>query len=213
MSSAAIGVLLADDHAIVREGLRTLLESEPDIAIVGEADCGEATVEQVVTSKPDVVLLDLVLPDIDGIEVVRRLQKCPQVPRVIMLTSTFGADLRVREAIEAGAIGYLLKDVLRDDLLGAIRRAAAGEGTLHPEAQAQLIRSTATLERNHETLTGRERDVLKLIAGGQSNKRIAATLGITEGTVKGYVSAILDKLQVTDRTQAALYAVKHRLVE
>lgn len=210
--SERIALMIADDHAIVREGLRTLLESEPDIDIVAEAADGESTLVQAKSAEPSVLLLDLMLPDMDGIELVGRLQQLDKPPHVIMLTSSFGDDLRVRDAIEAGAIGYLLKDVDRAALLQAIRRAAKGEGSLHPEAQAQLIRSTRAAEHGHENLTPREFDVLKLIANGRSNKRIAGDLGLSEGTVKGYVSAILDKLGVVDRTQAALYAVKNRLI-
>lgn len=206
----SIRVLIVDDHAIVREGLRTLLSDEADIEVAAEAADGESALAAAAAAHPDVVLMDLILPGADGIEVTRRLRAAVRPPQVIMLTSTFGDDLRVREALEAGAVGYLLKDVLRNDLLQAIRQAAAGKASLHPEAQAQLVKETAR-RLPHEDLTPRELDVLRLIAKGESNKRIAGALDITEGTVKGYVSIVLSKLGVSDRTQAALYAVKHRI--
>jgi DNA-binding NarL/FixJ family response regulator len=160
--------------------------------------------------QPDVVLMDLVMPEMDGIAATAEIrQKYPHC-QVLVLTS-FAEDQRVPDAIQAGAVGYLLKDVLKADLLRAIHAAARGEPTLHPEAQRQLMQQVVAPPTDNllETLTEREMDVLRLIAQGKSNKEIAATLHLTEGTVKGYVSTILGKLQVTDRTQAALYAVKH----
>jgi DNA-binding NarL/FixJ family response regulator len=158
------------------------------------------------------------MPGLDGIEATRRILRNNPQARVLVLT-TFVDDQRVREAIQAGAIGYLLKDVLKDTLLRALRDAAAGRPSLHPEVQQQLMRAvvnepSASQERGlpHLHLTDREAGVLRLLAEGRSNKEIAAALYLTEGTVKGYVSTILDKLGVEDRTQAALYAVKHGLV-
>ena len=205
----AIRVLLVDDHAIVREGLRTLLSEEPDIKVVGEAANGAEAMALTATLHPDVILMDLVMPEMDGIQAMRGICEASPSSRVLVLTS-FGDDHRVRGAIQAGAVGYLLKDVLKADLLRAIRAAAQGQPTLHPEAQRQLMRQVTTPARLLlDDLTPRERDVLRLIARGQSNKEIAATLCVTEGTIKGYVSAILAKLGVADRTQAALYAVKY----
>jgi two-component system, NarL family, response regulator LiaR len=205
----AIRVLLVDDHAIVREGLRTLLSEEPAIKVVGEAANGAEAVALTATLHPDVILMDLVMPEMDGIQAMQGICEASPSSRVLVLTS-FGDDHRVRDAIQAGAIGYLLKDVLKADLLRAIRAAAQGQPTLHPEAQRQLMRQVTTPARSLlDDLTPRERDVLRLIVRGQSNKEIAATLHVTEGTVKGHVSAILAKLGVADRTQAALYAVKH----
>jgi two-component system, NarL family, response regulator LiaR len=209
MMNPAIRVLLVDDHVIVREGLRTLLSEEPEIKVVGEAANGAEAVALTATLHPDVILMDLVMPEMDGIQAMQGIREVSPSSRVLVLTS-FGDNQHVRDAIQAGAIGYLLKDVLRADLLRAIHAAAQGQPTLHPEAQRQLMRQVTTPARSLlDDLTPRERDVLRLIVRGQSNKEIAATLHVTEGTIKGYVSTILAKLDVADRTQAALYAVKY----
>jgi NarL family two-component system response regulator LiaR len=208
--NASIRVLLVDDHAIVREGLRILLSEESEIEVVGEASDGADSVKLAAALHPDVILMDLVMPGMDGIQAMQGIRAVSPSSRVLVLTS-FSDDQRVRDAIQAGAIGYLLKDVLKADLLQAIRAAAQGQPTLHPEAQRHLMRQMAVpaARSRLDDLTARERDVLRLIARGQSNKEIAATLRVTEGTVKGHVSAILAKLGVADRTQAALYAVRH----
>ncbi len=206
----SIRILIVDDHSIVREGLRTLLSEEAEIEVVGEAANGTEAVKLVATRHPHVVLMDLVMPEVDGIESIRRIRARKYACEILVLTS-FGDDQHVRDAIQAGATGYLLKDVLKADLLRAIHAAARGEPTLHPEAQRVLIRQT-TAPSPFKDLTERELDVLRLIAQGRSNREIALTLHLTEGTVKGYVSTVLDKLQVDDRTQAALFAVKHKLV-
>lgn len=206
-------VLLVDDHEMVRFGLRTLLEDEPGLVVVGEASSGEQALAQAAALSPHVVLMDLALPDADGIATTRRLRASHPGTNVIILTGNFGDDLRVKEAVQAGAVGYLLKDILKADLVHAIRRAAESKPTLHPEAQEQLMKVTLEVPAAHAELTGRELSVLKLIGQGLSNKKIAARLELTEGTVKGYVSIILSKLGVSDRTQAALYAVKQGLVE
>jgi len=198
------------EHSIVREGLRTLLSEEAEIEVVGEAANGAEAVKLVATRHPHVVLMDLVMPEVDGIEAIRRIRARKYACEILVLTS-FGDDQHVRDAIQAGATGYLLKDVLKADLLRAIHAAARGEPTLHPEAQRVLIRQT-TAPSPFKDLTERELDVLRLIAQGRSNREIALTLHLTEGTVKGYVSTVLDKLQVDDRTQAALFAVRHKLV-
>lgn len=209
--SKPISILIVDDHAIVREGLRTLLSEEDDLLVLGEASNGPEAVQLAEAGRPNVILMDLILPEMDGIEATRQIkERCPE-SRVIVLTSTFGEDMRVSEAIQAGAVGYLLKDVLKPELISAIHRAADGKPTLHAEAQEQLMRQTAAPKALHDELTARELDVLRLIAQGESNKRIASTLNLSEGTVKGYVSIILSKLGVSDRTQAALYAVKNKL--
>lgn len=205
-----IRVLVVDDHHIVREGLTMLLSEESDVVIVGEAANGVEAIAKTAETNPDVILMDLVMPEMDGITATQTI--CKQHPqcRVLVLTS-FAEDQKVRDAIQAGAIGYLLKDILKPDLLKAIHTAFIGEPALHPEAQRLLMRQVSTPKPVSlvGVLTSRELDVLRLIARGQSNKEIASTLYLTEGTVKGYVSAILAKLEVADRTQAALYAVKH----
>ncbi|MBK9055557.1 MAG: response regulator transcription factor [Chloroflexi bacterium] len=208
-----ISILIVDDHAIVREGLRTLLEEEPTVQVVGEAVNGLEGIRQAQALKPRVILMDLVMPELDGLEATRRIKQTVSDCQILVLTS-FAEDTKVREAIQSGAIGYLLKDVLKPELLKAIHAAAAGQPTLHPEAQRHLMRQVSTPGELSllSTLTERETDVLRLIAKGLSNREIASTLFLTEGTVKGYVSAILAKLEVNDRTQAALYAVKHKLV-
>jgi len=211
--TASIRVLLVDDHPIVREGVSTLLSDEADIEVVAEAGSGEAAVRAAETHTPDVVLMDLRLPDFDGIEAARRVRVASERSQIVMLTSSLGEGLRVREAVEAGIVGYLLKDVSREELLGAVRNAAAGRATFHPEAQQDLMQSTAEPPPPHADLTERELDVLRLLGEGLSNKKIAGRLHLTEGTVKGYVSIVLSKLAVDDRTQAALYAVKHRVVD
>lgn len=205
-----ITVMIVDDHAIVREGLRMLLTEEADIDVVGEASNGQEALLRAEALQPQVILMDLMMPEMDGIKATQSIrQKLPHC-QVLVLTS-FAEDQRVPDAIQAGAIGYLLKDVLKGDLLAAIHAAVRGEPTLHPEAQRQLMRQMTQPPTQNllDSLTEREMDVLRQIARGQSNKEIAASLHLTEGTVKGYVSAILGKLQVADRTQAALYAVKH----
>jgi DNA-binding NarL/FixJ family response regulator len=208
-----IRVLIVDDHEIVREGLSTLLSEEPEFEVVGEASTGVQAVELARRLDPHVILMDLVMPDMDGVEAARRIRAEGSSAQVIVLTS-FVDDQHVRAAIQAGAIGYLLKDVLKPDLLHAIRSGARGAPTLHPEAQAHLMRQVAAVEAPSplDGLTGRERDVLRLIGSGCSNREIAAELRLTEGTVKGYVSAVIGKLGVADRTQAALIAVRSGLV-
>lgn len=213
--SSQIRVVIVDDHEIVREGLQTLLTEEPGIEVVGQAANANDALRVVGQTHPQVVLMDLLMPapGNDGIEATRHIRERYPETQVVVLTS-FGEDHRVREAIQAGAIGYLLKDVLKADLLRAIQLAAEGKPTLHIVAQQALMRQTTAQNAPaaHMDLTERERDVLKLIAQGNSNKEIALALHLTEGTVKGYVSAILSKLGVADRTQAALYAVKNGLV-
>jgi DNA-binding NarL/FixJ family response regulator len=209
-----IRVLIVDDHEIVREGLQMLLAEEPDFEVVGTAGDGAAALKLAEATKPDVIVMDLVMPGLDGIEATRRIHHNNPEARVLVLT-TFADDRRVREAIQAGATGYLLKDVLKADLLRALRDAAVGRPSLHPEVQQHLMREVAGKaapeQAPHASLTEREIGILRLIAEGRSNKEIAAALYLTEGTVKGYVSTIFDKLGVQDRTQAALYAVKHGL--
>ncbi len=209
-----IRVLIADDHEIVREGLQTLLAEQPDIVVVGQAADGAQAVSLAESLHPDVVLMDLIMPEKDGIEATRLIHTRAPETRVLVLT-TFADDRRVRDAVQAGASGFLLKDVLKPELVNAIHAAAEGKPALHPAAARSLMQQVAepAAPSPLESLTERERDVLRLIACGCSNKEIAASLHLTEGTVKGYVSVVLSKLNVADRTQAALLAVKLGLGE
>jgi len=215
-TTTMIRLLIVDDHTIVREGLHTLLSDEPDIDLIGEAANGLTALSQAERLRPDVMLLDLVMPGLGGLDVLRRVAVELPACRVLVLTS-FAEDQNVLAAMQAGAAGYLLKDVLRADLLHAIRLVMQGVPVLHPEAQRKLLehvtRPAAAPGLNAELsrLTERERDVLRLIAQGYSNRQIADALHITEGTVKGHVSNILSKLHLQDRTQAALFAVRHNL--
>lgn len=209
-----ISVLLVDDHQVVRQGLRDFLELQDDIEVVGEAGSGEEGVQLAREFLPDVVLMDLVMPGIDGVEATRRVKEVSPSTRIIVLTS-FADDNKVFPAIKAGAISYLLKDVSPEDLAHAIRAAQRNEAVLHPEVAAKLMQEFSTprtTETPLEHLTDREMDVLRLIARGRSNKEIADTLIISEKTVKTHVSNILSKLHLADRTQAAIYALRQRLV-
>ena len=205
----AIGVLVVDDHAVVREGLRTFLELQDGIAVVGEAADGEEAVRQAEALRPDVVLMDLVMPRLDGVGAMRELRRRLPATRVIVLTS-FAEDERLLPAIQAGAAGYLLKNVAPTELARAVRAAHAGEALLDPVIAARLVDAIAQPpgEPAAERLTAREQEVLALIAHGFSNKRIARELGIAEKTVKTHVGHVLAKLGVTDRTQAAVHAVR-----
>jgi two-component system, NarL family, response regulator LiaR len=209
-----IRVVLADDHAVVRQGLRTFLELQEDIEVVADVADGRQALVAVAEHDPDVVLMDLVLPEVDGVEAIRRIvSERPRV-RVIALTS-FLDDDKLFPAVRAGAAGYLLKDVEPAELVKAIRTVHAGEGLLHPAVAARLLEEVAAAggRAAPENLTPREREVVGLIARGLSNKRIALELGISEKTVKTHVSSILGKLGLTDRTQVALHAVRERWVE
>jgi NarL family two-component system response regulator LiaR len=207
-----IRVLIVDDHGVVREGLRAYLELEPDIQVIGEARDGQEGVTRAQELQPDVVLMDLVMPRMDGVEATAAIKQQQPEAHVIVLTS-FVDDDRVVPAIKAGATSYLLKDVAAADLARAIRGARAGQAQLHPEVARRLMQ-TVTTPRKLEAatqLTDREREVLRLLAEGRSNKEIARSLVVSERTVKGHVSNILGKLGLQDRTQAALYAVRHGL--
>jgi NarL family two-component system response regulator LiaR len=208
-----ISVLIADDHPVVRQGLRTFLETQAALEVVGEAADGAEAVELVERLLPDVVLMDVVMPGLDGVEATRRIREVSPSTRVIVLTS-FDDDEKVFPAIKAGAAGYLLKDVHPQELAEAIRRVDRGEALLAPSVAAKLMQEVAG-ERSPSGggLTERELDVLRLIARGLSNKLIARELVVSEKTVKTHVSNILAKLHLADRTQAALYAVRERLVE
>jgi DNA-binding NarL/FixJ family response regulator len=209
----SIRVVIVDDHPVVREGLAMLLAEEAGIDVVGQAADGDEAIAQTTRLQPDVVIMDLVMPTLDGVAATRGLRVAGVPSRVLVLTS-FAEDDRVRDALQAGAVGYLLKDVRQPELLRAIRDAAAGRPALHPDVQRRLIAQiTAPAHNAAFDLTAREQEVLALVANGCSNKQIAAQLHLSEGTVKWYVSAILGKLGVQDRTQAALYAVKHGMAQ
>jgi two-component system, NarL family, response regulator LiaR len=208
----AIRVLLVDDHPVVRQGLRALLSTHEGIEVVGEADDGEAAVAAADRLSPDVVLMDVVMPGLDGVEALRRIGERRPQTRVVMLTS-YADERRAMEAVDAGASGFLLKDASPRDVAAAIRAAHRGEAVLHPAVAAKLLAERRRPPAAHADLTARELDVLRLIARGLQNKQIAAELHVSEKTVKTHVSAILRKLGVTDRTQAAMYAVRERLAE
>lgn len=205
-----IRVLIIDDHSVVRQGLRMFLALDPELEIVGEASNGTEGIEQVRQLKPNVVLMDLLMPVMDGITAIQKIRtEFPQV-EIIALTSVL-EDEKVVGAIKSGAIGYLLKDTQADELCRAIKAAANGQVQLSPQAAARLVREIKAPE-SPEKFTKRETDVLRLIALGRSNKEIAGELVIGEKTVKTHVSNILMKLNLSSRTQAALYAVRIGLV-
>lgn len=211
----AIRVLIADDHPVVRRGLRSFLETRDGIEVLGEAADGADAVTLAEAMRPDVILMDLVMPRLDGIEAIRRIgERVPQA-RIVVMTS-FGSDNRVLEAVRAGAAGYLLKDVEPQEVEAAVRAANRGEALLDPAVAAGLLRGVASAERrpaHGADLTPREREALALIARGRSNWQIADELVIAEKTVKTHVSNLLAKLQVADRTQAAVLALREGLVE
>lgn len=207
-----IRVLVVDDHGVVREGLRAYLELEPDLEVVGEARDGREAIRKALELQPDVVVMDLLMPVMDGVEATAGIKQRLPETHVIVLTS-FVDDEKVVPAIKAGATSYLLKDVAAVDLARAIRGAHAGQAQLHPEVARRLMQQV-TAPRPPDAaagLTEREREVLRLVAQGRSNKEIARELVVSERTVKGHVSNILGKLGLQDRTQAALYAVRHGL--
>jgi two-component system, NarL family, response regulator LiaR len=205
-----IRVLLADDHSVVRQGLRMFLSLDPDLEIVGEAANGVEAVQMAHALRPEVVLMDLLMPVMDGIAAITQLRRELPDIEIVALTSVL-EDTAVMGAIRAGAIGYLLKDTEADELRKAIKAAAAGQVQLSPKVAARLMREVQVPD-SPETLTERETEVLRLLAHGCSNKEIAHTLSIGEKTVKTHVSNILSKLGVPSRTQAALYAVRIGLV-
>jgi DNA-binding NarL/FixJ family response regulator len=217
MAPERIRILIVDDHAVVREGLRAFLALQDGFEIVGEAADGEEAVERAAELEPDVILMDLVMPKLDGVSAMRELRHRGGSAHVIVLTS-FLDDDRLLPALEAGAAGYLLKNSQPTELARAVRAAQAGEAIIDPTAAARLVDvlSGSAPERRAATrldqLTDREREVLALIAQGRANKRIALELGISEKTVKNHVGHVLAKLGVTDRTQAAVLAVQEGLI-
>jgi two-component system, NarL family, response regulator LiaR len=214
-----IRVLIVDDHQVVRQGLRTFLELHEDILVVGEAGNGDDAVALAARLTPDVILMDLVMPVMDGITATSRIKSNRPDTRVIALTS-FTEDDKIFPAIQAGASSYLLKDVTPDELVGAIRAVHHGETRLHPEVMRRLVEQVAQAHQppvKHAkfvpVLTEREHEVLQLVAEGKSNRRIAEALTISEKTVKAHISNILGKLGLNDRTQMAIYAIKNGLVD
>jgi two-component system, NarL family, response regulator LiaR len=209
---ADIRVLVCDDHPVVRQGLRAFLDARPGIAVVGEAGDGAEVLRKVTHLSPDVVLMDLVMPDVDGVEATRRITAGHPGTRVVVLTS-FGDEARVLEAVRAGAAGYLFKDADPDEVEAAVRAVHRGEAPLAPRAAATVLRQVShpPAPSPLDRLTAREREVLTLLAAGRTNRLIARTLGVSEKTVKTHVSNLLAKLGVEDRTQAALLAVREGL--
>ncbi len=212
-----ISVLIVDDHAVVRQGVRAALEARPGFAVVGEAESGTEAVRRVADSVPDVVLMDLLMEGIDGVEATRQIKRLSPRTQVVVLTSHHD-DAHIFPALRAGAISYLLKSVKMDELAEAIQRASRNEATLHPRVAARVVEELQGVQRRAVTnpfaeLTEREFEILKLIAHGLTNGEIAAKLVIGESTVKGHVSNILSKLQLADRTQAAVFAWREGVVQ
>jgi NarL family two-component system response regulator LiaR len=207
-----IRVLVVDDHAVVREGLRTFLELQQGIEVAGEAADGEEAIEAAERLRPDVVLMDLVMPALDGLAAMRAIRERVPGARVIVLTS-FADDDKLLPALRAGAAGYLLKNAEPQELARAVRAAYAGEALLDPHVAARLVDALAGEKEPLDRLTPREREVLQLIGRGFSNKRIAQGLRLSEKTVKTHVGHVLAKLGVDDRTQAAVFAVRAGLID
>jgi NarL family two-component system response regulator LiaR len=212
MTAKNIRVLLVDDHALVRKGVRALLTSEPGFEVVGEAEDGASAVAAAERLRPDVILMDLVMRDVDGVEAIRRIMARQPEARIVVVTS-FATDEKVFPAIKAGALGYLLKDSEPDDLLRAIRQAYQGEAVLHPVVARKVLQELGRPSPSPTTapLTERELEVLTLVARGLSNQDIAERLIVSEATVRTHVSSILSKLHVSSRTQAALFALREGL--
>ena len=210
-----ISVLLVDDHQVVRQGVRAFLDAMNDIEVVAEAESGEEAVRLSAEHVPDVILMDLLMPGMDGVEATRKVKDVSPRTQVVVLTS-YHQDEHIFPALQAGAISYILKDVEMTELAEAIRQAAQGQATLPPRVASRLIKELHGPRRDELNpfveLTSRELDVLKLVANGMNNQDIAAQLFISHNTVKGHVSNILSKLHLADRTQAAVYAWKEGIV-
>ena len=213
--TSPISIILVDDHEVVRRGVRTYLNTIAEFDVVGECSSGEEAIRMVAEHIPDIVLMDLIMPGMDGIETTRQIKKISPRTQVVVLTS-YHEDAHIFPALKAGAISYILKDMKMDKLVEALNKAVQGEVTLHPRVAARVlqnIRGDGGEEQQLFTeLTEREQDVLKLIANGMTNSQIAEELVITENTVKGHVSNILSKLHLDDRTQAAVYAWQRGIV-
>ena len=213
--SESISVLLVDDHSMVREGVRAFLVTQPDIAVVGEAGSGEEAIKLAEQYVPDVILMDLIMPTMDGVEATRRVKQVSPRSQVVVLTS-YHEDEHIFPALKAGALSYVLKDVSAQELASAVRKAAVGEAVLHPRVAARVIKELQGRREDafnpFTQLSERELEVLKLIADGMSNAEMAAKLYLSEKTIKGHVSNILSKLHLVDRTQAAVYAWREGIV-
>lgn len=211
-----ISILIVDDHEVVRNGIRAYLETLAEFHVVGEAASGEEALALVAEHIPEVVLMDLIMPGMDGVETTRRVKTISPRTQVVVLTS-YHEDAHIFPALKAGAISYVLKDMKMDKLVDAICRAVQGEVTLHPRVAARVLQNLRGEDSEgpqlFTDLTDRELDVLKLIANGMSNQQIANELVISENTVKGHVSNILSKLHLADRTQAAVYAWQKGIVQ
>ena len=210
-----ITLLITDDHALVRQGIRAFLELQPDLTVIGEADSGEAAVRMAAELAPDVVLMDLVMPGIGGVEATRQVKQVSPHSQIIVLTS-YHEDEYIFPALRAGALSYVLKDIGPDELADTVRKAARGESMLHPRVASRVVQELRGARRDTPNLftdlSDRELEVLRLIADGLSNAEIASKLVISEKTVKGHVSNILGKLHMMDRTQAAVLAWQQGLV-
>jgi NarL family two-component system response regulator LiaR len=210
-----ISLLITDDHALVRQGIRAFLELQPDLTVIGEADSGEAAVRMAAELAPDVVLMDLVMPGIGGVEATRQVKQVSPHSQIIVLTS-YHEDEYIFPALRAGALSYVLKDIGPDELADTVRKAARGESMLHPRVASRVVQELRGARRDTPNLftdlSDRELEVLRLIADGLSNAEIASKLVISEKTVKGHVSNILGKLHMMDRTQAAVLAWQQGLV-
>jgi len=215
MISRRITILLVDDHEVVRQGLRAYFDAQPDFVVVGEASSGDEAVEAAMEFLPDVMLLDLVMSGMGGVDAARRVKSVTPRTQIVVLTS-YHQDEFIFPAMQAGAISYILKDVVMEDLADAVRKAARGEGVLHPRVAERVIQEVNGAKwavfNPFTTLTQREMEVLRLIARGLSNSEIAEALFISENTGKGHVSNILSKFQLADRTQAAVFAWEQGLV-
>ena len=209
-------ILIADDHEVVRNGIRSYLETIPDFQVVGEASSGEETLGLVAELIPDIVLLDLIMPGMDGIETTRHVKQISPRTQVVVLTS-YHEDVHIFPALKAGAISYILKDMKMEKLVDVLHRAVQGEVTLHPRVAARVLQNIRGENSEEQPLftelTDRETDVLKLIANGLTNSQIAEKLVISENTVKGHVSNILSKLHLADRTKVAVYAWQQGIVQ
>jgi two-component system, NarL family, response regulator LiaR len=211
-----MSILIVDDHEVVRKGIRAYLETLPDFEVVGEAVSGEEAVTLVGDLIPDIVLLDLIMPGMDGVEATRRIKQISPRTQVVVLTS-YHEDIHIFPALKAGAIAYILKDMKMEKLVDVLHRAMQGEVTLHPRVAKRVLQNIRGESDDEQPLfaelTSRETDVLKLIANGLANSQIAEKLFISENTVKGHVSNILSKLHLADRTQVAVYAWQRGLVQ